>query len=507
MKKLIFLTIAAAVLMVACSRQIDKVADSDGLPVAPDAPSNLRLTVGDGRVVLTWDPVDAPVDKYLIYRADSTAASFSLIDSATATTFSDNSVQNGIRYYFRISSVSTAGIEGPKSLSIAGIPGLFSIRIAGDDLYVSNKDVTILVEYPASASHIMLSNEIGFSSSKWEGVSPAVTWELPDLDGEHTVFAKFKMFDGNESSTPVYDDVILDRIALIESFVSDDGGAVLSAGDVIHFTMTTGEPGGRATAVLPGLDAIELFDNGTAGDAVAYDGTYEYDFTIPPGYEIENGTVNGTFRDAATNVAPQAAIGHLITVRNAPKPVTVHLNGAFQNRLEIAWTESEDTDFASYRIYRSESTPVTENSDFVAKLGSSAQLTVTDTNVVPATTYYYVVIVSDQTGLSATSNTLTAATLANKAPDKVVLAYEKTGETDFKLTWTRNGDSDFESYRIYRSDTQEVNNDVTMLHAIVNSQGTTTFSGDNEGNTYYYVIYVYDRYGLASAGSNVVPSP
>ncbi|MBU1319170.1 MAG: fibronectin type III domain-containing protein [candidate division Zixibacteria bacterium] len=506
MKKLIILTVGIAVLLGACSRQIDKVADSGGLPTAPDAPSNLVLTVSDGSLALSWDASAAAVDKYLIYRADSTAASFSLLDSATTTSYIDNDVQNGIRYYFKVSTVSVAGIEGPKSRSVAGIPGLFSIRIAGDDEYVNNTDVTILVEYPPNASHIMVSNDLSFSSAKWEGVTPAVTWELPDLDGSHTVYAKFKMQDGNESSIPVFDDVKLDRVALIESFVSDDGGAVLSAGDVIHFSMTTGEPGGRAAVVLPEIGEAALFDNGTAGDAVARDGIYEYDFTIPPGYEFENGAVFGTFRDAATNAAPQSAIDHLITVRNAPKPVTVHLNGAFQSRLEIAWTMSEDPDFASYRIYRSESIPVTENSDFVTKLGTSAQLTVTDTNVVPATTYYYIVIVSDQSGLKATSNTLTARTLANEAPDDVVLAYEKTSETGFKLTWTRNDDSDFESYRIYRSETQDVDNDIAKLYAIVNTQGTTTFTGDNDGDVYYYVLYVYDRYGLPSAGSNVVPS-
>jgi len=506
MKKLIILTIGIAVLLGACSRQIDKVADSGDLPTAPEAPSNLVLTVGDGSISLSWDASAAAVDKYLIYRADSTAANFSLLDSATATSYTDNAVQNGIRYYFRVSTVSVAGIEGSKSRSVAGIPGLFSIRIAGDNEYVNNTDVTILAEYPPDASHIMLANDPGFSSSKWEGATAAVTWELPDLDGSHTVYAKFKMRDGNESSVPVYDDVKLDRVALIESFVSDDGGAILSAGDVIHFSMTAGEPGGRAAAVLPEIGDVALFDNGTAGDAVASDGTYEYDLTIPPGYEIENGTIYGNFRDAATNAAPQAAIDHLITVRNAPKPVTVHLNGAFQNRLEIAWTMSDDPDFASYRIYRSESTPVTENSSFVTKLGTSAQLTVTDTNVVPATTYYYIVIVSDQSGLEATSNTLTATTLVNEAPDDVVLAYEKTSETGFKLTWTRNGDSDYESYRIYRSDTQDVDNDIAKLYAIVNTQGTTTFTGDNDGAIYYYVLYVYDRYGLPSAGSNVVPS-
>lgn len=506
MKKLILLAIAIAVLASACSREIDKVTDSGVLPTAPDAPTNLTLAVGDGNLSLSWDAPAASVDKYLVYRADSVAVTFRLIDSTSVTSFVDYDVQNGIRYYYAVSTVSTSGIEGYKSRSVGGFPGLFSIRIAGDDEYVNNRDVTILTEYPFNASHIMLANDAGFANGKWETVTTAVTWQLPDQDGTHTVYAKFKMSDGTESSNVYTDDVILDRVAIIESFVADDGGAILSAGDVIHFRMVTGESGGKATATIPNQGDIPLFDNGSGGDQVAGDGTYEYNYTIPPGYEIEAGVVTGDFRDAATNVAPEIAIDHTITVRNAPEPVTVSLNGASENRVEVTWTMCEDPDFASYRIYRSETTPVTSNSDFVAKLGTSNQLTVTDTNVVPATTYYYIVIVADKSGLESTSNTLTVRTLDNTAPNAVVLAYEKSGDTGFKLTWTKNGDSDFESYRIYRSATSNVTNDDASLHAIVNTQTTTVYTGDNGGDTYYYRVYVYDRYGSASAGSNVVPA-
>ena len=115
------------------------------------------------------------------------------------------------------------------------------------------------------------------------------------------------------------------------------------------------------------------------------------------------------------------------------------------------------------------------------------------------------VVVSDATGLTANSNTLTVASPDNTAPSPVVVAFEKTDSTSFRLTWTRNNDSDFESYRIYRSVSTDVSRSPEFLHAIVNSQSTTSYSGDDGGDDYYYIVVVYDKFGLPSDPSDVVP--
>ena len=505
MRKSALSAIVILLLFGGCSRQIDKVTDTDDLPLAPEAPSGLAVEVGDGELELSWDTGAAgEIVLYLVYRSDSAASDLFLLDSTVTNSYNDRAVRNNVRYYYQVSAVS-GGVEGRRSNSVSGTPGLFSIRIDDDADFTNSRSVSVASVYTTGTSHIMLSNSPDFSGSKWQNASLTTAWELPDQDGSHTVYARFKMADGNESVDAVSDDIILDRVALIESLTSDDGGAVLSAGDVIHFRMVTDEPAGKAEVRLPEVGDLDLFDNGTAGDMVIGDGTYELDYTIPPDVEFENETVTGGFTDAAANSSPAISIDHTLTIRNAPQPVVLFLNGAFEDRMELAWTESGDDDFESYRIYRSEAEPVTESSHLVARVSSRAQVTVTDDDVVPSATYYYMAVISDATGLTASSNTITVTSPDNTAPLPVVVAFEKTDSTSFRLTWTRNSDSDFESYRVYRSVSTDVSGDPESLYAIVNSQSTTSYSGDDGGDNYYYVVVVYDKFGLPSDPSNTVP--
>jgi hypothetical protein len=122
------------------------------------------------------------------------------------------------------------------------------------------------------------------------------------------------------------------------------------------------------------------------------------------------------------------------------------------------------------------------------------------------TTYYYRLYLYDNSGLSAASNIASRQTSANVAPDPVSVALE-IRTTDLRLTWTRNLDSDFGSYRIYRSTTSIPATDPAAenLLYIENSQTATSFAdqGAVEGTTYFYRVFVFDRFGL-SAGSNQV---
>ena len=343
MRKSALSAIVILLLIGGCSRQIDKITDIDDLPLAPEAPSGLSIQVGDGELELLWDAgAVGEIELYLVYRSDSDASDIVLLDSAVTNSYNDQAVQNNVRYYYQVSAISIGGVEGHRSNSVSGTPGLFSIRIEDDADFTNSRGVSVASVYTTGTSHVMLSNSSGFSGSKWQNASLTTTWELPDQDGNHTVYAMFKMADGNESIDVVSDDIILDRVAIIESLTSDDGGAPLSAGDMIHFRMVTGEPGGDASIRLPEVGELTLFDNGTAGDMVIGDGTYELDYTIPPNIEFENGTVIGGFTDAAANSSPELSIDHTLTISNVPLPVVLFLNGAFEDRMELAWTESGD---------------------------------------------------------------------------------------------------------------------------------------------------------------------
>ena len=128
MRKLLFCIIVLLISISGCSNEIDKVTDSDNLPTVPASASDLSVEIGDRMITLGWQSVD-DADMYLIYRSDSNALHFALLDSTETSSFIDRGLQNGIRYFYEISSVGVEGIEGDKSRSVSGVPGIFSIQI------------------------------------------------------------------------------------------------------------------------------------------------------------------------------------------------------------------------------------------------------------------------------------------------------------------------------------------------------------------------------------------
>ena len=82
--------------------------------------------------------------------------------------------------------------------------------------------------------------------------------------------------------------------------------------------------------------------------------------------------------------------------------------------------------------------------------------------------------------------------------------------TSVTLGWTVSDETDFESYRIYRSTTAGVNiNNSSNLISVITSKTANSHTDNNvkEGTLYHYVIVVYDKFGAKSPASNEVSGP
>jgi fibronectin type 3 domain-containing protein len=79
-----------------------------------------------------------------------------------------------------------------------------------------------------------------------------------------------------------------------------------------------------------------------------------------------------------------------------------------------------------------------------------------------------------------------------------------TATPSVHLSWTRNNDSDFLSYHLYKSLSPHVDSTSALVSAFTVKQQTTAVdSGVQSDQTYYYRLYVTDIQGL-STGSNTV---
>ncbi|MFP4196398.1 MAG: fibronectin type III domain-containing protein [Methanomassiliicoccales archaeon] len=90
----------------------------------PTAPQNLAASASDGKVSLTWDaPSDdggASVTDYKLYRGTS-SGQLSHYATTGSTSYTDSSVTNGQKYYYKVSAVNSEG-EGPKSSEVSATP-------------------------------------------------------------------------------------------------------------------------------------------------------------------------------------------------------------------------------------------------------------------------------------------------------------------------------------------------------------------------------------------------
>jgi len=128
-----------------------------------------------------------------------------------------------------------------------------------------------------------------------------------------------------------------------------------------------------------------------------------------------------------------------------------------------------------------------------------------DTGLTSNTTYYYRVYVVD-TGEKATgSNEVSGKTSENLPPQPVALAQPVVVDSaTLRLSWSENGDEDFATYRLFRSNSSPVDTTVAPIY-IINLRGTTEYLDQrlSMGQQYFYRVFVYDEKGLA-AGSNEV---
>jgi fibronectin type 3 domain-containing protein len=83
-------------------------------------PANVSAIAGNGRVKLTWSPVDG-ADGYRVYRAVNGVFQQTPVASTTSTSHVSSSLVNGTTYSFTVAAFTKVG-DGPSSLSVTVTP-------------------------------------------------------------------------------------------------------------------------------------------------------------------------------------------------------------------------------------------------------------------------------------------------------------------------------------------------------------------------------------------------
>jgi len=495
-----------AIVIGGCLESIEEVPLE--LPVQKlSAPRGLRGVAEDEKITLCWRGVEGAYS-YRIYRLEESGSNWKRLAEVEDTLFVDSGLINGRVYFYAVSAVSQEGIEFERSEAIGIRPSVYSIIINDGDRVTNRIDVEISISAPASTEFMIFSNDSTFAGGKvWENFAYSKNWRLEGDDGIKRVFAKF-MDESGAISPVVSSSIKLDRYASISQLSLQPG--TLDVGGVIHFTLETdgSEKGGSAWIEVENFsEKILLFDNGKGGDTSENDGTYEVDYRFPKDVRGIDLSVRGYFIDEAGNQALPLEAQTGIYFTDSPDPVT--LLGAIDsttNSITIKWEQSNEENFRSYRIYRKDSPGVDESPKYLIKeLNNVYQTTYPDGDLEEGKTYYYRIFVVNDLLETAGSNEVALSTY-DAYPTPVVLdSVSAVGPDRLTLTWSRNNDTDFKEYRVYRSTSPGVTESSDLIATI--DEREVTYYDDTGINTsttiYYYRIFVYDRGGKFSRSNEV----
>ncbi len=379
-------------------------------PLAPPIPINLDVQVNDRALGLSWEISDsAIVSRFRIYEADSEEAEFILIDSTATYTATVEDLTIGEPLRFRVTAVGLTGTEGRPSAEVTAVAGLLSIVLEGDEEYTRERDVSVRLNAPAPAAYAELSEDPSFAATPVLPYATNMSFELSEDDGVKTVYARITFVDGSVSAGPLSDDIILDTEALIDSVYFTPTGQVFVPDDTIAiFLDADGEAEGTASVTIPGAPSLDLADDGIAPDALADDGLYSAYFVVPAALTVVDGEASGSFRDMAGNTAPVVRSEEQLNIGTSISPVEVILAGGLIDSaiVHLTWTENDDSDFATYRICRSDTQGlIIDDADSLRVAILNQRTTLSYDDYLPsAGTYYYRVFVFDTQGLSAGSN-------------------------------------------------------------------------------------------------------
>ena len=490
-----------------CERYIDSRDPVRSLPEDGPVPTNLSVEINNQSVVLSWEVTNPDdVSQYRVYVAKEEDSVFVLHDSTTTTNIEINDLHVSQRYLFRVAAVTSANLEWEPSEIVSAVITYLSIELANGDEYTSNRDISVRINAPSLFSHIMISEDSTFADAQFvPATGQSASFELSEGDGVKYVFVKLQLNDGSVTGVPLQDSIILDTEAEIDSvfFLPPANGQYFGAGDTITFGMSTGESNGRrAVAVITGA-AVPLYDDGTNADPDSGDGLYYGTWVVPVQFILNAGEVTGEFTDIAGNTASPKKANGLLNVFSAPLPVTLSATALSTFEIALNWTRSTSNNFASYRLYRSTSSNVTESSTLLEVFPSATSTSYTDTTLTYNQTYYYRIYTYDKVGQSVGSDIASAHTFNNVSPAIVELTIVPGGST-VDLYWTASDERDFESYRIYRGDASVDDNSPLVLIER-NQNVTSAMNVDVQGSTYLR-IYVFDRHSFKAAGP-AVPVP
>ena len=121
-------------------------------------------------------------------------------------------------------------------------------------------------------------------------------------------------------------------------------------------------------------------------------------------------TYNGSISITSNGGNTSISISMIVAQESLPAPYLNTPTAPNSNSVQLTWTQIDHPDFNYYRIYRSFSPGVTEQSTMITEITNSTTTSYNDSGLQPSTLYYYKVYVYSTGGASTPSNEVSITT-------------------------------------------------------------------------------------------------
>ncbi len=172
--------------------------------------------------------------------------------------------------------------------------------------------------------------------------------------------------------------------------------------------------------------------------------------------------------------------------------------GPTTNAIFLDWTHSTESDFATFRVYRS----TTPGTGYTLRAYMLKRSSYTDVFAEPGVKYYYRVAATDLAGQVSQLSAEASATLPiNEAPATPIGLTVKSGSDSIDLAWSSNSESDLSTYLVYRTTTPGTEYTV-LAYALTRTTYVDRYV--EPGVNYYYSVAAKDTGGNISGLSEEV---
>jgi len=419
-----------------------------GIPI----PTGLKISYDTLKqtVSVTWNKADTTlINGYNVYRAVK-GQNFNLITTTplpeTATIFYDSTVAVGNTYQYEVVSRKASGEESRKaaspgdtvkvvSSSLVTTTFTWNLNNTISDTASINDTIKACLAYSNPTRKIVkivwYIDSLNSSAIKQKSDSSlagkdtlAYSWKQP---GNKKIFVKVTDGAGTVWTDSV--GIIVIQDAPVIAFLSAD--TIINNGGMVHCSVYVQQKFGTMTV---GIDTANSGNYKVLG-SLGLNGGEEYSFLTDNACAWDS--VKVRISDDDGNIVEKG-----FRVRIRPRLLTITSIDSTVNTITVHYSQTLETDFAEYLIYRNTTSAVDTTSELWATITSASMVNyITPTPSFAWMPRYYRVYQKDSEGVLSMGSNVVYGNIVNRPPPTPVITYPANNSdsiwADAALSWTK----------------------------------------------------------------------